>query len=290
MINNIKDNLISKGYTFPIKIFDENHVNNFYKEYKKNLKNITSETLKFEHKFKSHIIFPWISNLIKNPHILSIVKDILGEDILCWNSIIFFKKAQSKSFVGWHEDKTYWQLKNNKVITVSIAITNSNKKNGCLKILKNRRKVDYQIKDIKNNMLARGQDAIIQDNEEFDHIELKAGECSIFEQDVVHGSDPNQSNDDRMLIAIRYIAPDNFTFNNHKYATLVSGKDNFNYYKEEPVPLENFDYKCLNFHKEIMGKQANIFAKYKLKKYKLSFLSEILTSNFFRRIYYKYFK
>ena len=52
MINNIKNDLISKGYSFPIKILDEKDARNFYEQYKVDLQNITSDTLKFEHKFK----------------------------------------------------------------------------------------------------------------------------------------------------------------------------------------------------------------------------------------------
>ena len=43
MINNIKNNLISKGYSFPIKILDEQDARNFYEQYKVDLQNITSE-------------------------------------------------------------------------------------------------------------------------------------------------------------------------------------------------------------------------------------------------------
>ena len=286
MINNIKNNLISKGYTFPIKIFDENHVNNFYKEYKKDLKNIKSETLKFEHKFKSHIIFPWINNLIKNPHILSIVKDILGENILCWNSIIFFKKAQSKSFVGWHEDKTYWNLDNDKVLTFSIALSNSKIENGCLKFLKKKRKVNYEILKSKHNMLARGQNAILDDKDDYENIELSPGEACIFGQDAVHGSGENKSNEARFLLAIRYIATDNKTEQNHKTATLVRGVDNYNFYEHEPTPKKDFDQYCLTYHQKLMAKQTEVFAKFKLSKYKLSFLSFIVRSPLVRYIYY----
>ena len=72
-----------------------------------------------------------------------------------WLEILFFKPKYSKKFVGWHEDKTYWKLKNNKVLTFSIAITESLPENGCLKILHERRKVEYKINDTRNNMLAR---------------------------------------------------------------------------------------------------------------------------------------
>jgi hypothetical protein len=285
-LNQIK----SKGYTFPVKILEEDEAKGFYDEYLYLSKKIKSERLKFEHKFKSHLIFKRVNDIICNPKIINIAKSILGEDILCWNSIIFYKPANSKKFVGWHEDKTYWKLHNNKVITFSIAITNSNTENGCLKILKNRKIVKYKTSDVKNNMLARGQDAIIDQNDEFENIILKPGECSIFEQDVIHGSGPNSSNQDRLLLAIRYISTDNKTEGNHKTAKLVNGEDKFNYYEKEPNTLDNFETKNLKFHNKIMGNQAKIFAKFKLRYFFLKPFALIIKISFIRGLYYKFFK
>ena len=80
-------------------------------------------------------------------------------------------------------------------------------------------------------MLARGQNAIMDDDEEVEYAELKPGECSIFKQDAIHGSEPNKSNNDRILLALRFISPDNVTQkDNHKSATLVQGEDNFRLY------------------------------------------------------------
>ena len=45
-----------------------------------------------EHKFKSHLIFKRINDLIRNKKMLDIAESIIGPNILCWNSIIFIKK------------------------------------------------------------------------------------------------------------------------------------------------------------------------------------------------------
>ena len=43
----------------------------------------------------------------------------------------------------------------------SIALSNSKTENGCLKFLKKKRSVEYEILKSKENMLARGQNAIL---------------------------------------------------------------------------------------------------------------------------------
>ena len=293
-LNNNKNEIINtfkdKGYFFPIDLFS-NSQSSYYKKYIDSVAQIKASSLKFEHKFKSHLIFKWVNDLMRDDRILSIVKPILGNDILCWNSIFFYKPKNTEYFVGWHEDKTYWKLKNNNIVTVSIALSDSNPENGCLKIIKEKvSNLSYSTKQPKFNMLARGQNAIIDNNSEFEHVTLKAGQCAIFGQEIVHGSGPNKSNNDRLLLAFRYITPENFTDMNHKSASIVSGEDKYNLYEKEPIPNKNFQKNCLEFHQKLMGKQAKVFGEDKLSKFKLSFLSPLLKSSVVRGFYYNYFK
>ena len=62
--------------------------------------------------------------------------------------------------------------------------------------MKKKREVDYEILKSKDNMLARGQNAILNDSDNYENIELNPGEACIFGQDAVHGSGENQSSED----------------------------------------------------------------------------------------------
>lgn len=274
------------GYLYPIKVLETKDALDLSHYYNQTKNKIMKRNLILEHKFKSHLIFKRINDLIRNKKMLDIAEKIIGPNILCWNSIIFYKKKNSKTFVGWHEDKTYWNLDNDKVLTFSIALSNSTIKNGCLKFLKKKRKVNYEILKSNYNMLARGQNAILSEDDEFEEIELNPGESCIFRQDAVHGSGENNSDEDRFLLAIRYIATDNKTRKNHTSATLVRGTDEHNFYDHEPTPLEDFDKKSMKYHQKLMSKQTQVFAEYKLKKYKLNFLSFLVKIPFVRYIYY----
>tara|TARA_B100001059_G_C17704139_1_gene511756 strand:- start:126 stop:1013 length:888 start_codon:yes stop_codon:yes gene_type:complete len=283
----IKNSLINKGYFFPIRVLNEEDALELHEYFYSIKKKLPNNSLKFEFKFKTHLILKRINDLLYNDIIKKITKEVIGPNILCWNSIIFYKKSGSKNFVGWHEDKTFWNLKNDNIITFSIALSKSNRKNGCLKFVKNKRNVKYDYGYTKNNMLARGQNAIIGDNEEIEYAELEPGESSIFRQDAIHGSGPNHSDDDRLLLALRFISPDNITLkDNHKSATLVHGIDNFKLYESEPIPLKDFDNNTIKFHQKLMAKQTEIFAKFKLKKFKLSFLSFLIKLQIIRYFYY----
>lgn len=276
------------GFIFPIKLFSEEKARDIKLLYENEYNQINSKALKIESKFKSHLIFKFLNDIIKEETILKYVREVIGNDILCWNSIIFSKPKDSGKYVGWHRDKEYWNLANDNVVTVSIAITESNLKNGCLKIYKGKiEKLEYVIEKDKKNMLARGQNALINENDKnIQNIELKPGEGAIFNQNCIHGSDKNNSNSDRILIAIRYISTDNSTYNNHKTATLVSGVDKYNFYEKEPVPRMSFDKKSLNFHSKLMSKQSRVFADEILSKYKIKWLSFILNFKLVRGFYY----
>ena len=53
---------------------------------------------------KPHLLFPWLSDMIRDPAILDAVEDVLGPDLLVWGSSFFLKAAQDPAFVSWHQD------------------------------------------------------------------------------------------------------------------------------------------------------------------------------------------
>ena len=59
---------------------------------------------------KTHLLFPFLADLVRHPTILDAIEDLLGPDILCWSSNFFIKEAADPAFVSWHQDSTYWGL------------------------------------------------------------------------------------------------------------------------------------------------------------------------------------
>ena len=59
---------------------------------------------------KAHLLFPFLADLVRHPAILDAIEDVLGPDILCWNTNFFIKEAANPAFVSWHQDSTYWGL------------------------------------------------------------------------------------------------------------------------------------------------------------------------------------
>ena len=63
--HNIDLKLNEGGYFFPIRIVEQDETRDFYNYYKEK-KNLISQSLLFEHKFKAHLLFKEIIYLIKN--------------------------------------------------------------------------------------------------------------------------------------------------------------------------------------------------------------------------------
>lgn len=291
----LKSEFFDKGYLSNIDILNEEEAKQISIKYHNflNQKNITQTEI-VEHKSKTHLYFEWANKIIRNNKILSIVKKILGENLYCWNSLIFFKSPKSKKFVSMHQDQNYWGIIHDKALTVSLAITDSDIQNGCLKILPYSHKEKYLHEDFetKNNMLARGQSVNLDKNkkENLINIELKAGQCCVFHGNIVHGSGTNQSLRPRFLYAMRFLTTDN-KINDKLYynnASLVAGVDNFKFFTPEPSLVDVNSIKNLRkLHKNILIDQFSKYLNLKLKiKYITSLLMIFFRLDFLRGLVY----
>jgi hypothetical protein len=84
---------------------------------------------------KSHLLFPFLADLVRHPLLLDAVEDLIGPDILCWSSSFFIKEAANPGFVSWHQDSTYWGLSAPEVATAWVALTPSNAENGAMAVI-----------------------------------------------------------------------------------------------------------------------------------------------------------
>ena len=277
----LKSKFFDTGYLKEIKIFEPNEVLKIATQYESfiNEKNLSNAEA-VEHKSKTHLYFEWANQIIKNEKIINIVKEIIGENLYCWNSLIFYKSPRSNKFVSMHQDQNYWGIKHDKALTVSLALTDSTLDNGCLKILPYSHKENFlhENYESRDNMLARGQSITldIEKKNSLDNIELNAGECCIFHGNIVHGSGKNNSLKSRFLFSMRFLTTDNMVNKKLYYndATLVSGLDNFNFFKPEPHLSDTISIKNLReLHKKILISQ---FSKYLLIKLKFKFILKIL--------------
>lgn len=211
---------------------------------------------------KAHLLFPFLAELIRHPAILDAVEDLLGPDILCWNTNFFIKEAETPSFVSWHQDSTYWGLSSPDVCTAWVALTPSNFDNGAMAVIPKSHTMDqipHRDTFDRHNLLTRGQEIAVEvDERKAVPLVLKPGEMSLHHVRLVHGSPPNPSPDRRIGFAVRYIPTSLYQLEGTDSATLVRGEDRFGHFELEPRPERDLQDDMLALHKRLTERAAEI--------------------------------
>ena len=205
-------------------------------------------------RFKNHLLFKWLSDLIRSPKILDAVEDIIGHNIMVWSTDWWIKEANSPQFVSWHQDSQYWGLDTDKLITVWVALSPSTIQSGCMRVLPGSHlgpDLVHEETYHDDNMLTRGQSIDDVDEDQAVNLLVDTGQAVLFAFRIAHASYPNQTDDRRIGLAIRYIPPDaQQQFSDQDSAALVRGVDNYQHFKLEPEPRYDFDPVAVAFHKE----------------------------------------
>jgi phytanoyl-CoA dioxygenase PhyH len=215
---------------------------------------------------KPHLLFTWLNELIRHPRILDAVEDVIGPDILCWGTSFFIKEARNPSYVSWHQDSTYWGLEPADIITAWVAFTDSNPANGAMRVIPATHKFDqapHRDTFAADNLLSRGQEIMVDvDERDAAMLELAAGEMSLHHVRLIHGSDPNPSDDRRIGFAIRYVP----TYvrqvaGSADSASLVRGEDRFGNFELEPRPEADLSPEAVAYHAMTTNRYSQILMR-----------------------------
>ena len=202
---------------------------------------------------KGHLVFRRSYEISRHPRILDVVEDLIGPNILAFASRFWIKPGRDGSYVSWHQDSAYFGLDPHDLVTVWLALTDSNSANGCLKMLpkSHRGEARTHIETFnKKNLLARGQ--VIEGVDETDavELELRAGQFSCHHERIVHGSDANNTTEARIGLGIFYIPTHVRSTLGRRTACLVRGVDEYGHWDADPVPQADCDLDILAHTRE----------------------------------------
>ena len=235
-----------EGFISPIDIFSKNKASEIRKEIELIEEKIPEE-LNNSGRYNAHLISPLLDEVTHDSNILDAVQTIIGKNILVCGTTLFIKNPNEKGFVSYHQDAKYIGLKPYNWVTAWVAITDSNKHNGCMRMWSGSHKEDLKDHDQmfnKGNLLTRGQTVKNVPIKNTIPLILKAGQMSLHHPTVVHGSDLNKSNDRRIGFVIQsYIGTDVKQVLGKNSVQLARGIDEFNYHKTigRPNSLMNKD-------------------------------------------------
>lgn len=200
---------------------------------------------------KGHLKLMAVFETISHPAVLDAVEGVLGPDILCWGTSLFVKDPHDPAFVAWHQDSYYWGLEPDDVCSAWIALAPSTLENGAMQVVPGTHKAaEYTHEPSQvgspNMLFTHEEIAVDVDEDKAVSLLLDKGEMSLHHVKIIHGSPPNQSDDRRYGLAIRYVAPHVHQIDSRDSALLVRGEDRYGYFRPDPVPVRDMDPEILD--------------------------------------------
>jgi Protein involved in biosynthesis of mitomycin antibiotics/polyketide fumonisin len=150
------------------------------------------------------------------------------------STTLFIKDSNQKGFVSYHQDAKYIGLEPHNWVSAWVAVTDSNEKNGCMKMWPGSHLTikDHDQNFDEGNLLTRGQTVKGVPENEIKPVELKAGQVSLHHPRIVHGSGINKSNDRRIGFVIQsYIGTNVKQTLGKNGVQIARGVDNYNYHE-----------------------------------------------------------
>jgi len=215
---------------------------------------------------KPHLYSRTIDTIIRKPAIVDPVESLLGPDILCWETVLFIKEPGDRAFVSWHQDAAYWGLEPYEVLTTWVALSPSNRRTGCMRVLPGSHTggiAQHADTFAADNMLSRGQEMQVSvDESKVIDLVLQPGEMSMHHVMIAHGSDPNTGDDRRIGLAIRYIpARVRQVIGAHDTATVVRGADHGGHFEAEQRPDGDFTQAGFAVQKRLRARRMAVLMR-----------------------------
>jgi len=187
-----------------------------------------------------HVKHARIFDIARDERILRYVRDLIGNDIVCWGAHFFCKMPGDGKAVSWHQDASYWPLTPSKTVTCWLAIDQADLGNACMRFIPGSHSeghIDYRTSDpSENNVLNQ----TVEDVERFGdpvNVILEAGQFSLHSDLLLHGSGKNSSTRRRGGLTLRYAAAEvRSLLNWNGEGVVVSGKDTESHWGNPPRP------------------------------------------------------
>ena len=222
-----------EGYIAPIDALTKEQVLATRKEIEIIEKEMPNEINK-SGRYNVHLISPKLDEIVHNSKVLDAVEKIIGRDILVCSTTLFIKDPKQCGFVSYHQDAKYIGLEPHNWVSVWVAITDSYKENGCMRMWPGSHLEikDHDQKFDEDNLLTRGQTVEGVPENEVKPVELKAGQVSLHHPRIVHGSGINKSNDRRIGFVIQsYIGTNVRQTLGKNGVQIARGVDNYHYHE-----------------------------------------------------------
>ena len=137
---------------------------------------------------------PFWYRLVSDPRLVDIAEIFIGPDVALFATHYICKEPGVGRAVPWHQDGGYWPLEPMDVVSLWLAVSDSTRANGCLKLVPGSHTTRLM------DMVPTNRDEVLPleipvavDERDAVAIELAPGDVSVHHPNIVHGSDANTS-------------------------------------------------------------------------------------------------
>jgi len=183
-----------------------------------------------------------VYDLATHPAIVDRAASLYGPHLILW-ATNFFKKDPGGLRIPWHQDQNYWPLEPIVNLSAWVAIDDVKADNSCVQIIPGSHK--HVVPHIRAEGVAFSEEA---DPQYFDagsriDMELRPGEFFLFNEKLLHHSEPNRSNRRRLGMSVRLTIPivkigqDISPLHPGHCAVLVRGEDYMGFNRLQAPPV-----------------------------------------------------
>jgi ectoine hydroxylase-related dioxygenase (phytanoyl-CoA dioxygenase family) len=219
-----------EGFLGPFRMYSASQMTSIYERLEREV--FPERSPSSGHSFYSrHHDSRLVYDLCTHPTVLDVLRPLYGDDLILWNSA-FWVKDRDTAPIPWHQDVQHWPVAFSW--SVWIAITDASESNGCLRLIPGSHRSLAPIATAPSSYLFEtmaASSAVAYDRAI--PVELRAGEFIVFGDRLLHSSDTNRSESDRIGLVARYTLPcvklfqDVLPFFPGHHAFVASGKDRF---------------------------------------------------------------
>ena len=158
----------------------------------------------------------------------SVNKLLAGDSAVChFHSKLMQKEPKVGGAWEWHQDYGYWYknefLFPGEMMSVMVAITEANKQNGCLQVIKGSHKMGRIEHGFAGEQVGASKhyvDLILKTNELI-YVELLPGDALFFHSNLLHRSEANLSDTARWSLISCYNRSNNIPYNEPSRSSII---------------------------------------------------------------------
>ena len=144
------------------------------------------------------------------------MEQLVGEEVFHYHHKMMLKEPRVGGAWEWHQDFGYWYANFLRADMAScmIAVDRASKGNGCLQVLKGSHKMGRLEHGLTGDQTGADLERVTLALEHFEvvYCEMAPGTALFFHSNLLHRSDPNESEDSRWALICCYSAASNPTF------------------------------------------------------------------------------